>query len=344
MFRGTRSGKYYQKQSKLQVNAEEQVEVQVLKDQINSLFDMLASSVSAAKSGNADQKGLLRLNDCTVASLKLFGKCCQGHKAKREENILCAVYAHYEGKQARIKSADKKLIAPFLQYMEAALTAAGPLPKLKISQQTINVAKRDTLRVLPDIFNKFLGANHETEAQMDEVRRNVPRYKQQNDAAVESTKQRFHQKQKTAQYPSQNDMYALSGGGKNKQFGSSLHSFGKYAQQMADDGDDAKHMDVEQDDGYGLPNAYIIAAPPQRFKESVEIPYPMPCEIKKQLSQHEVGVVMAAPFGIKAKISIANIERDQEKVRAMERRYIQRVLAGKGGLGYPSIDDGDEYQ
>lgn len=338
----TRSGKQYHRQSVAQLSADEQIAVRTLKDQVDSLFDMFGSCLEEALSASPDQRTLRRLNDATMANLKLFGKGCQRHKKKREDKILCAVFAHFERKHASVPSANRQIIASFLQYAEAALTSKAPLPQMRISKETIRVAKKDTLTFLPGIFNNFLGATHETEAQVDDVRKNTARYARENAAAVGESKGRFEQTRNTASFPSQEAMYNLSGGGSNVQFASSLDSFGKYAKQANEDAKegDAQGMELDEAEARSA-NAYIKEAPRGKVKGSNgKIQYPMPCQIEKQVSQRSYRVLLAAPHCISVDIKIDNLERKQEKVRKTERAYNQQVLGGKG-LGYLSIDEID---
>jgi len=350
----------YQQQVQMKLNKQEQIDIQLLRSQLDSLFEIFQSILALMKFGDSvDEDIVMARTDLAVSTLKMFGATCQDHKKKKEGNTLRAAWAYFEreSKQFGINSTDAQRLAPWLQYIECALVSTEPLPKLKISKQTIDSAEKNMVGGLGTFLNRFLGANHHTSAKVKEVDNNAAKYADKHRADIQGSRRQYNARQKMMKWPSQNDMYAPSGRGQNIKFGNSVYSKPKYAAHgdvnmgngttVSDDDDD----DDDQMMGGMDPimpkiqvpmNALIKSKPPKTLKidgQKLKLKYPFGCLVETMLANDTVGVVLAAPFqGCKARIAVSNIETSKQVVRRWERKYISSTNHGHG-LGYLSIDE-----
>lgn len=314
----------------------------MLKDQLESLFLGFHGILKEAATGKVD----VRSNDLLVSMLQMFGSTCQVYKDKKENNTLRVAWAHFDSKATHFAAEhnNARALGPWFQYIECALLSSNPLPKLQISLDTIKFAEENTVDGLARFFNRFLGSNHQTASQVKDVEKNVMQYTEQNNAAIRNSKKRFDAKRKTVQSPSQNELYMLTGGGQNIEFGSPVY---RKKPQMVDDGKDGnvdEDSDAEmggmQSDEYPM-NAVILKKPQKLLRldgRRVKVDYPFPCQIEVDLGDKMYGVKFASPWdGCKAKILKANVETEPKVVSAYERKH----LHNNKKLGYPSIAELD---
>jgi len=351
----------FQQQVQIKLNKQEQIDAQLLKEQLDSLFDIFRSVVVLKQLGDkVDQDTMISRNDLGVSTLKLFGSTCQNHKDKKEGKTLRAAYAHFhrERSQFTANPDEAQILLPWMQYVECALVSKAPLPKLRISKQTVETAEKNMVSGMPSFLNRFMGANHQTTDKVKEVESDPVKYAEQHHADVQGTMRQYNAQQKTAQWPSQNDMYLVSGGGHNIEFSDGVYEKPKSAfddgKASGDDSDEVMggmgSMSLSSKPKASGPkasgsqppmNALIKKKPPQTLRsnnQKVTPKYPFGCRVEKVLDAHSVGVVFANPYGAcKAQIAVSNIETSAEKVGRWERKHIQKN--GGKGLGYPSIDD-----
>eukprot|EP01084_Bolivina_argentea_P108986 194794_1 len=347
----------FQQQDQVQLGAQDQIKVEIFKNQIDSLFDIFDQVINYVKSGNVEQNQLVSYNDVAVASLKLFGKGCERQKKKNKFNILKATYAHFDEKRSVKNNVDAKILKFWFEYVDCALTSNKPLKQLKITKQAIEYAKDNTSKMLPDFLSALLSANHQVSDMVNNVRINAAQYKQQHDAAIKRSQQSYINKQNTVQYPSQNDMYNVSGGGKNLQYASALHSFGKYAKNQVNNNEndnknnDSDMLDKSQNNNNNNnksnPNGYIIEQPPQQLLQNgkaINIQYPFPCQIIRKLDNKTFGVQLAEPYrDVRARIDMSNVEDNRNLVHVEEQKYIQQRNNGQG-LGYKSVQEQQQQE
>jgi len=312
----------FQQLMQMNLNKQEQIDIQLLRSQLDSLFEIFQSILALMKFGDAvDEDIFMARFDLAVSTLKMFGATCQGHKNKKEDNTLRAAWAYFEreSKQFDTNSTDAQQLAPWLQYIECALVSTEPSPKLKISKQTIDSAEKNMASALGPFLNRFLGVNHGTSAMVKEVDNNAAKYADKHGADIQCSRRQYNARQKMMKWPSQNDMYAVSGRGQNIKFGDDVNT--GYGTTVRDDDDDQKMSGMDP------------------IMPKIQVPMNALIKTKPPNKTLRIDVVLAAPFqDCKVRIAVSNIETSKQVVRRWERKYIASTDNGHG-LGYLSIDE-----
>jgi len=348
-----KKSKKQQAQKQAQIDQQLEVKTQLIKSQIDSMFDQFGNIIAYLKTDKPSPQVLLTLNDSAVSVLKLLGSTCKDHVDNKEKNVLIAAYAHFDTRKQEMGT-DGRVIKHWLNYAECALLGKK-LNKLKISQITIDAAHRNMQQGgMTNFLDNYVGANHDTQDIVSDAQTNREQYKSKNRTVIANTQQTYEERQAMVQCPDQNKMYDVAGGAQNIQFGSSLyHPSSKYYHQRPRDDQENKQQDKtamdedQNENGYPWMNAYVIKTPSQtitRGNKPVNINYPYPCKIVAGKSWHGgqvLGVIYAKPNDdLRVKIEASNLERDTVKVSKLETRYMTECnLTGDNPLGYESIVD-----
>mmetsp|Transcript_6104 Transcript_6104/g.5335 ORF Transcript_6104/g.5335 Transcript_6104/m.5335 type:complete len:390 (+) Transcript_6104:88-1257(+) len=228
-------------QRQQQIDQQMEVKTQLIRSQIDSMFEQFENVILYLKTDKPSPQFLLTLNDSAVSILKLLGATCKDHVDSKEKNVLIAAYAHFDTRKQEMGT-DGRVIKHWLNYAECALLGKK-LNKLKISQITIDAAHRNMQQGgMTNFLDNYVGANHDTQDIVSDAQRNREQYKSKNREVIADKKQSYEERKAMIQCPGQNKMYDVAGGAQNIQFGSSLYhpSSKYYHQRPRDDQDDHK--------------------------------------------------------------------------------------------------------
>jgi len=327
---------------------QQEVDRQLLTKQISDTFRAFRALARNIKSGQMSQEELTVENECGVALLELLCSNCQDLTRREQTGTLMVGFQRFQALRQQLDSVSAEILADWLQYTEAALLSK-PLAPLQLTQQTIDFAENTMVQGqqgggLRGFMESFLGSKHVVDRTEQYAEDNAEKLRKQNRAAIGSVKSQYRRKQKDgARCPTQNDVYRVSGGAQNKQFGSALYTANSKYKKPRGRQEHKEVMSEDEAEAEGQlvadANVYIAKKLPQKLKRNgraISLKYPYPCQVQQQLDRDTLGVVLAYPNNdIKAKVPVSHIQSDTNKVSKVEQRHI----ANYGELGYPSIQD-----
>ena len=205
-----------QAKSQTQLDKQEEIKIQLLKNQIDTMFDVFKNVINYLKTDKPSQSLLLTLNDSAVSLLKLLGSTCKEHIDNFEKNILIVSYGHFDLKKKELGT-DSRIIKHWLNYAECALLGKK-LNQIKISKITVDSAHKNMEKGgLKGFMNKYIGANHYSQEIINDAEINREKYNKQNQVSIINTQKKYQKRQEMVKCPDQNKMYDIVGGGQNMQ-------------------------------------------------------------------------------------------------------------------------------
>lgn len=196
-----------------QIDTQQEAQIELLKSQIDSLFEIFGDVVEYLKGDKVNQRDLLRLNDAAVSNVKLFASKC----VNKDKKMLMVAHDYFCDKKQSMDAADQRIVKSWIDYSNAALLGKK-LKKLQISKTAVDTGHKNMQQGgLEKFVDTLVGAEHGTNDIVRNAQQNREQLRREHQHAAQRNQQRYHQQQNIAQCPGQDKMYNLTGGSRNIQ-------------------------------------------------------------------------------------------------------------------------------